>query len=131
MRSVPVPGPGLFVPADIAAAIAPTLARALSDARRLGIYPDPEVAETIERLAVIGSAWAVRHDGGVAQDVPMVDTHRSGDVKSITVQQAAELLHVSDSAVKARLRRGTLRGVKSGRAWRVDAEAVRREAACR
>jgi len=91
MRSVPVPGPGLFVPADIAAAIAPTLARALSDARRLGIYPDPEVAETIERLAVIGSAWAV----------------------------------------KARLRRGTLRGVKSGRAWRVDAEAVRREAACR
>ena len=129
MRSVPVSGPGLFVPADVAAAIAPTLTRALSDARRLGMYPDPDVAETIERLDVIGSAWLARHRN--VTNVPFVDLPRSDAVEWITVQDAAALLQVSDTAVKARLRRGTLRGVKLGRAWRVDAEAVRPEAACR
>jgi excisionase family DNA binding protein len=90
---------------------------------------DPDVRETIERLDVVGSVWIKRH--GDVLHVPHVDTARSDDFESITVQQAAAQLSVSDTAVKARLRRGTLRGVKDGRTWRVDATAVRAETACR
>jgi excisionase family DNA binding protein len=127
-RPVLIPGPGLFVPADVAAVIAPTLTRALSDARRLGMYPDPPVTETIERLATLGAAWVARHGDVV---VAPVDEFRCDPVESVTVQEAARQLNVSETAVKARLSRGTLPGVKDGRAWRVDAQAVRREATCR
>ncbi len=129
MRPVPIPGPGVLVPADVAAAIAPALTRALSEAQRLGSYVHPDTAETIERIDMLGNAWLKRNPN--VPKVPFLDIDRSDDFESITVQQAAAQLGVSDTAVKARLRNESLRSVKRGGRWRVDAEAVRREAVCR
>jgi excisionase family DNA binding protein len=129
MRPVVIPGPGVFIPAPIAAALAPTLTRTVSEARRAGYYIDPDVMEAVERLVVVGSAWANRHRN--VAGVPNLDASRSDEFESISVQQAARQLNVSETAVKARLRRGTLRGVKVGRRWRVDAQTVHAEAECR
>jgi excisionase family DNA binding protein len=130
MRPTVIPGPGLFVPAHVAAVLAPPLSRELSKARALGAYVDPDVRETVERLEVVGAAWSNRKRT-VPTVPPLLDPRRSENFEWITVQTAAALLHVSDTAVKARLRRGSLRGEKVGGRWRVDAEAVRREARCR
>lgn len=127
MRPVVVSQPGVLVPADVAAVIAPTLVRELSRARRMGVYVDPDVRETIERLEVLGAGWAKRRN---VPTLPLVDGPRSDDFESITVNQAATRLRVSDTAIKGRLRRGTLRGMKVGGRWRVDARAVEAEAQC-
>ena len=102
---------------------------ALSEAQRLGSYVHPDTAETIERIDMLGNAWLKRNPN--VPKVPFLDIDRSDDFESITVQQAAAQLGVSDTAVKARLRNESLRSVKRGGRWRVDAEAVRREAVCR
>ena len=47
------------------------------------------------------------------------DPERSG----VTVQEAANTLGISEVAVRARLRRGTLEGEKIGDVWRVHLPA--------
>ena len=42
----------------------------------------------------------------------------------LTVEQAADLLHVHPITIRRRLRKGTLRGFKSGKLWRVTESAL-------
>lgn len=42
----------------------------------------------------------------------------------LTVEQAAERLQIGPEAIRVRLRRGILRGVKSGKLWRVPESAL-------
>jgi hypothetical protein len=131
MRPIPVESRGLFVPEDVAAALAPILGRALRDARRNGATVHPDVVETIERLGVLGN----RHRGvvHVADHVATVDSLSCDDFDSISVKQAANSLEVSGSAVTGSLRRGSLHGEKVGRAWRVcalDVDARQRGERC-
>jgi len=128
MKPVVILDPGVFVPASVAAAIAPTLTRALSDAQRLGAYVDPDVRETIERLAVIGAGWANRNRT-VPTMVPLLDEMGSDPSECLTVAETAEVLGITERAVRKRLARSALPGWKDRGVWRVDSRAV--EAACR
>ncbi len=42
----------------------------------------------------------------------------------LTVEQAAQRLQIGPEAIRVRLRRGLLRGVKSGKLWRVPESAL-------
>jgi hypothetical protein len=53
------------------------------------------------------------------------DTLRAGSIDLVTTKHAAQQLHVTQQAVTARLRRGTLAGIQmSDGTWRVDARQL-------
>ena len=60
MKPTFIAGPGLFVPADVAEVIGPVLKRELARAIRGHERASEDVVETIERLVLVGEAWANR-----------------------------------------------------------------------
>jgi len=123
-RSAAITGPGVFVPASVCAAIRHRLVRDLEAAQRDCIPVAPDVADAIALLDAVGAAWDVRHETSATPDVAKVDPPRFVPVDWVTVKTAATELGISPQATTALLRRGTLRGERQGRAWRVDRASV-------
>jgi hypothetical protein len=127
-----IAGPGLFVPADVAEVIGPVLKRELARAIRGHERASEDVVETIERLVLVGEAWANRV-AKVAEEVADLDPPRCDPFESISVKQSSDELAVSEAAVKGLIKRKTLHAVKAGRSWRVcvaDVEARKVNARC-
>jgi hypothetical protein len=112
--------PGVFIPEDLCARLAPALSADLRDAMRDKRIVDAEVMEAVQRVAVSGDAWVNGHRFiGTA-----VDNGHTDGVEWISAQQAARRLKVSDRAITARRTRGTLEGHMVNGAWRVAADSL-------
>jgi helix-turn-helix protein len=124
-RPVSLPAPGVYVPADVASVIAPTLERALEHDRAIGVRVHPDTAEAIERLALLGDAYRNRHSSEVSPTVSSVDSAPSVAVEWLSTADAADLLGpISPQAVTGLCRRGSLHAEQDGRTWRVCRASV-------
>ncbi len=128
-KPVFVQGPGVFVSADVAAAIRHGLLRELKAAHRRQERVHEDVVATIQLLDTVGAAWAKKNLPDVPLNVPSLDSPDSDAVEWTTVTSAAEVLQVSSRAVTGLLTRRSLHGEQVGRSWRVCGESVRARAA--
>ncbi len=77
-------------------------------------------------LLPITDRQATGHDGMTDSDQQDGDRHPTGEVpgtRLVTVPEAARRLGVTPDAIRSRLRRGTLTGMKIGDAWQVQLPA--------
>lgn len=110
------------MPASACAALRTILVLRLHEARLRDLDVHREAVETVERVRVIGEAWATRNSADVVRDVAIVDDETSDAFEWVSVAQARQTLGVSAQSVTARLRRRSLHGRKDGGIWRVCVE---------
>ena len=111
-------GEGVFISTPVAAAFAPVLSRALTDARRQGQLVDPAVVDAVELLVVV--ARHHRNRAALPLDVPHGMPQRTpGEMlDGVNTTTAAQHLGITERAVRARLERGTLAGERTSTgAW--------------
>ena len=72
-KPVFIASPGIFIAADVASVIAPPLERELAAARAIGAKVHPDVAETVERLALLGDAYRSRRKADELSDRSRID----------------------------------------------------------
>jgi excisionase family DNA binding protein len=116
-------GPGVFVPADVCAEIGPGLQALRDVAKRDRRTLSADAVETLDKLELAGASWSERFPG-VSSEVSPLDGQRFDPIEWISVTTVAAVLDISPQAVGRLLARGTLRGEKTGRTWRVDAASV-------
>lgn len=129
-RPVVLP-PGVFVPIDVCAELAPALVAILTRARsdRAAIMAD--TVQTVELIVRVGQSWERRGEVPVPMvptAVPIVDTAGSDPEHCISVKEAADVLGISERAVTKRIAAGTIKAAMSKGVWVIDADSVRREA---
>lgn len=123
-RPVAILSEGVFVPANVAAAIRHRLFADLQEALRNEERVDDDVADTIKLLDQVGAWWEQKKVSQVSSKVPSVDASSFDTASWITMKNASTELGITPQAVGRLLDRGTLHGVKSGRMWRVCTESV-------
>jgi excisionase family DNA binding protein len=121
MKPTIIGEPSVIVPGHVCASLGPVIARVLADLRRDHVTLDPDSQEAIDKLRLVGAAWANQH---LPPDLPSIDTRPSAPVQWISVIETASQLGRTTRAVTDLLIRGSLRGEKVGRTWRVDATSV-------
>ena len=116
-----IPGPGVWIPASVAARIRHGLNRERQAAIRNHERIPDEVLATIELIDTVGAGW---DDKQLSPDLSSLPSSPFELAKSISVQTAADILDRTPQAVTGLLARGSLHGEKTGRTWRVCAESV-------
>ena len=97
----------------------------LAAAERDGEQVHPETTEAVELIERVGAWWFAKHETPVeTRDVSKVDPPGFVAVEWTAVKTAVKELGISEQAVTALCRRGTLRAEKIKGAWRIDAAAV-------
>ena len=106
-------GEGVFVSTPVAAAFAPVLSRALTDARRQHQLVDPEVVAAVELISKV--ARHHRNRAPLPPDVPHGMPQRAPRemLDGVNTATAAQHLGITERAVRARLERGTLAGERT------------------
>lgn len=123
-KPVAVSSPGIIVPPDVAAVIAPSLQRELVRAHSVGASVHPDVAETIERIALLGDAYRNRRKTNETPNLSPLDSGHFDELEWTTAKDAAALLDRTPQAVTGRCRRGSLHAMKDGRTWRVCHQSI-------
>lgn len=115
-------GPGVFVPGRIAAVL---IRRAALNEVRLTLRGlDPEVDAVLEALVIAAVQWRQRRgmasDMGSDQGTRGVGSSRS----ALTTAEAADLLGITQRAVRLAIEERRLAGRLSGGVWLVDREDI-------
>lgn len=79
---------------------------------------------TLTALAVTTAAIGREPFGVHVMTTADFDAYWAGDGEEISVQEAAQILGVTASAVRQRLSAGTLPGTRKGRDWRLPRQAI-------
>jgi excisionase family DNA binding protein len=115
-----VPGPGVFVPAPVAARLERALVDALRKAERKRLPIDPATAAVIAEVSDLAAWWRASAASAALDSAAPA----GGSSQSMTTIEAGELLGVSDSRVRQLLRAGDLPGTRANGRWQVDRAAV-------
>ncbi len=125
MKPVHLPGFGAGIGYPELARIRHTLTRALADAKRNNELISADLRAVVDMVDELGSAWENRKKvSEVSQKVSLLDSQSLHTVEWISMSAASTLLEITPQAVGRLLKRGTLRGEKSGGSWRIDAATV-------
>jgi excisionase family DNA binding protein len=89
------------------------------------VSPPPPALEAAGRLDAIRPALDAIAEAAEAQRQHDRQAFAAGVVEGwVTVAEAAELAGVTERAIRARAKRGTLPAQRRGKAWRVDASVL-------
>jgi len=117
-------GPGVFLSADDAAALARLLGHGVRRARAGGEVVGREVLALVDELTTVGRAHRATSAVG-STEVPLIDQD-DDHADTVTVQEAAARIGVTDRRVRQLINAGRLSGVKHGGSWYVPLVEVDR-----
>ena len=131
-------GPGVAVPAELAADVAEALALLDAARRRDGVRPAPELVELAGLCGALAAAVARRcagftadpaeggsgGSGGIAGDLPQRKIPVGTGGNWLTVMDVGSILGVSGRRVRQLASSGRLAGVRRPGGWRFDPQTV-------
>jgi hypothetical protein len=126
MKPVHLQGFGAGIGYAELARIRHTLTRALADAKRNHEPVSADLEATVQMVDELGSGWekSRKKVPGVSQKVSLLDGPSLHAVEWVSMKHTSELLDITPQAVGRLLKRGTIRGEKTGGTWRIDAATV-------
>jgi len=124
MTSLAIPeGGGVFLPAAVCARIRHPLLRDLREAQREQVAVAPEIVAAVQTIDAVGARFQERRVSDVSLPVAS-RSFAAVDFEVMNVSAAAEALGITEQATRRLLFRGTLKGERGPRSWRVSAASV-------
>lgn len=125
MTAIAITEPGIFISARVASALRHGLVRDLEAARFAQRPVDPEIADAVRLIDLVGGQYANKSVSSVSRNVSTMNAAEGHPPNLVSVSTAAAILEVTPQNVTALLRRGSLLGIQGpGGVWAVSLSAV-------